>query len=172
LVTPLQIRIYTVLNVWRTQTLIFSIIVHLTAGESILWHHEPVLYEFSRYYLLHWNDIRWHGVLINKPYQRVLQSNFGYLDAFYCSFFSPLLHMEGDRTIIWIVLLLSKWSHIVHNHHHIPFLISCCVSSVLHATAFIKQSSKHSDSMYYDFLIKAYFKTLIWWSSNTVWAHM
>ena len=42
-----------------------------------------------------------HGVLINMPYSGVLQSNFGYLDAFYCSFFSPLLHMEGDVTIIW-----------------------------------------------------------------------
>jgi len=41
------------------------------------------------------------GVLINMPYSGVLQSNFGYLDAFYCSFFSPLLHMEEDATIIW-----------------------------------------------------------------------
>jgi len=36
------------------------------------------------------------GVLINISYSEVLQSNFGYLDAF----FSPLLHMEGDGTII------------------------------------------------------------------------
>jgi len=40
------------------------------------------------------------GVLINMPYSGVLQSNFGYLDAFIVVSFVFFLHMDGDGTII------------------------------------------------------------------------
>jgi len=59
------------------------------------------------------------GVLINISYSEVLQSNFGYLDAF----FSPLLHMEGDGTIIGDSTAFFQWTHTVHNHHTISYFM-------------------------------------------------
>jgi hypothetical protein len=56
-----------------------------------------MLFEFGRILssTLRMAYVGLRGVLINISYSEVLQSNFGYLYAF----FSPLLHMEGDGTI-------------------------------------------------------------------------
>jgi len=76
----------------------------------------------------------------------------------------PLLHVEVDGTIIWDSTAFFQGTHIVHNHHTISYFMLCKLCPC--ATAFNKQNSKHSDSMCYVFLIKAYYKILIWLSSN------
>jgi len=118
------------------------------------------------YNLVHWE---WHvGTVWRIDQHAIFRSSsvkFWIFRCFYCSFFSPLLHVEGYGTIIWDITAFFQWTPIVHNHHTISYFMSFKFCASCNS---IQQTSKHSDSMCYDFLIKAYFKILMWSSSNTI----